>query len=196
VIIRLNDVPPEGRVFSGEAPASVIDLAEEDLQVVGPVSYRLKAVRMPGTLFVSGEMDVTVEFRCCRCYERFTQQVSEAEYTSTWELSAEAHTPPRRIEGSGELSGGRRGKKRKRGEARDPVEDLDEAQQDPESVDLTGDIRESMILAFPHYPACRPECKGLCPTCGINLNRDTCSCRPPGDDRWSRLDELNVMEGH
>jgi len=62
------------------------------------------------------------------------------------------------------------------------------------SVDLTEDMREAMILAFPPYPLCEAGCKGLCPRCGANLNRDTCDCDTPDDDgRWSALDTLDGL---
>lgn len=60
-----------------------------------------------------------------------------------------------------------------------------------EAIDLTPDIREDTILAFPNYPVCSPECRGLCPRCGANLNETTCSCRPPEANRtWDALDQL------
>ncbi len=62
----------------------------------------------------------------------------------------------------------------------------------PESVDLTEDIRESMILAFPSYPVCGESCKGLCAQCGTNLNVGTCDCKPPADVRWGALDRLGL----
>ena len=62
----------------------------------------------------------------------------------------------------------------------------------PESVDLTDDIRESMLLAFPSYPVCRESCKGLCAQCGTNLNVGTCDCKPPADMRWGALDRLEL----
>lgn len=60
----------------------------------------------------------------------------------------------------------------------------------PESVDLTEDIRESMLLGFPSYPVCRETCKGLCAQCGANLNEESCNCKPPPDVRWGALDRL------
>lgn len=62
----------------------------------------------------------------------------------------------------------------------------------PESVDLTEDIRESILLAFPSYPVCRDSCKGLCAQCGANLNEETCNCKPPEDMRWGDLDRLEL----
>jgi uncharacterized protein len=37
-------------------------------------------------------------------------------------------------------------------------------------IDLAPLVREEMLLAIPISPLCRPDCKGLCPTCGENLN--------------------------
>lgn len=65
-----------------------------------------------------------------------------------------------------------------------------EVDKTTESVDLTDDIREAIILAFPSYPICDTECKGLCPQCGANLNKSACLCKPPVDDRWAALDGL------
>ncbi len=59
-----------------------------------------------------------------------------------------------------------------------------------EYVDLTADMREAIMLAFPSYPVCDPECKGLCPQCGVNRNERECGCRPPEDSRWSVLGGL------
>ena len=41
-------------------------------------------------------------------------------------------------------------------------------------IDLTPLIREYMLLSSPINPLCRPDCKGLCPYCGENLNETTC----------------------
>ncbi len=44
-----------------------------------------------------------------------------------------------------------------------------------EVVDITEDVRQEIILAYPMVPVCRPDCKGLCPACGQNLNQASCS---------------------
>ncbi|HOO76597.1 MAG TPA: DUF177 domain-containing protein [bacterium] len=43
-------------------------------------------------------------------------------------------------------------------------------------IDLTGIVREYTILAFPVKPLCSEECRGLCPSCGRNLNLGPCGC--------------------
>jgi uncharacterized protein len=41
-------------------------------------------------------------------------------------------------------------------------------------IDLEPLLREYMLLEVPINPLCRPDCKGLCPICGGNLNETTC----------------------
>jgi len=41
-------------------------------------------------------------------------------------------------------------------------------------VDITDDIRQEVILSYPMFPHCRPDCKGLCAACGQNLNQKSC----------------------
>jgi len=43
-------------------------------------------------------------------------------------------------------------------------------------VDLHDSLRECTILAYPQAPLCKPDCKGLCPECGIDRNQATCDC--------------------
>ena len=46
-----------------------------------------------------------------------------------------------------------------------------------ETIDMTDDIRQEIILAFPMIPICRQACKGLCGVRGQNLNVAACPHR-------------------
>jgi uncharacterized protein len=60
-----------------------------------------------------------------------------------------------------------------------------------EQMDLSGMVRETVLLGIPEAPLCRPDCPGLCSTCGASLAAGPCGCVPKvGDDRWSVLDQL------
>ncbi len=55
-------------------------------------------------------------------------------------------------------------------------------------VDLCDALRESAVLAFPLAPICREDCKGLCPTCGMDRNTGACECAGEDiDTRWVGL---------
>ncbi|HEY6634795.1 MAG TPA: DUF177 domain-containing protein, partial [Acidimicrobiia bacterium] len=41
-------------------------------------------------------------------------------------------------------------------------------------VDVSGPATDEVALALPSAPLCTPDCKGLCPICGTDLNSDPC----------------------
>jgi len=46
-----------------------------------------------------------------------------------------------------------------------------------EFLDMDNDIREEILLNYPMKVLCKPDCKGICYGCGINLNLESCQCR-------------------
>ncbi len=64
-----------------------------------------------------------------------------------------------------------------------------------EHVDLDDLVREQILLALPTRQLCRDDCKGLCPTCGANLNQTTCDCSAEEiDPRFAALAQLLAEE--
>jgi uncharacterized protein len=63
-------------------------------------------------------------------------------------------------------------------------------------LDLTEVLRQDVLLALPLNAVCRDDCKGLCPTCGKNLNEETCDCHPEPDPRWGPLVDLLKTNGN
>ena len=62
-----------------------------------------------------------------------------------------------------------------------------------DQIDLARMIRENILLDAPIAPLCRPDCAGLCPTCGIGLNLGTCDCVSTTiDPRWDALSQLKA----
>ena len=45
-----------------------------------------------------------------------------------------------------------------------------------ERLDLNELLREDILLDLPSKYLCSPDCKGLCPKCGKNLNEGDCGC--------------------
>ena len=63
-----------------------------------------------------------------------------------------------------------------------------------EQIDLLDEIRDVLLLAHSERFLCHPNCKGLCPTCGINLNAGTCRCI--SKNRNSPFSELKKLFKH
>lgn len=68
-------------------------------------------------------------------------------------------------------------------------------QEEEEASRLQGDLadlepvlRDAVVLDLPFQALCRPDCAGLCPQCGANLNDDPGHEHPADDDpRWDLL---------
>jgi len=59
------------------------------------------------------------------------------------------------------------------------------------TIDITEAVRQYSEMAAEMQPLCRPDCPGLCPECGMDLNLGDCRCdRAPIDSRWAALAAL------
>jgi DUF177 domain-containing protein len=120
----------------------------------------------PGA-YLQGEADARVEAECSRCLRIFEAPV-HAEF-------AEQYYARFGVE---------------QGEA------LGEAPRDAKTIgsdfriDLEPLLREELILATPLAPLHSPDCKGLCPVCGKDLNEDPHTHDEPVDGRWAKLAQL------
>jgi len=77
-------------------------------------------------------------------------------------------------------------------EAEDPdVYVLDERAH---QIDLRPVIREQWLLNVPSYVVCREDCKGICPTCGKDLNEGPCDCPAARDARWDALRKVELKD--
>ena len=57
-------------------------------------------------------------------------------------------------------------------------------------IDLSEDARQTILLAVPLKLLCREDCQGLCPGCGVDLNREACRCADaPGGSPLGGLHE-------
>jgi len=76
-------------------------------------------------------------------------------------------------------------------ESPEDLQEFEEVQYlspDTNIIDLGEDVRQFLILSLPLKILCREDCAGLCPVCGANRNRSSCSCTTEeGDPRWAEL---------
>lgn len=57
-------------------------------------------------------------------------------------------------------------------------------------VDVGDLAYTAFLLAMDTKHLCSEDCKGLCPGCGVNLNREPCRCKKQVDPRWAALEQL------
>ena len=58
-------------------------------------------------------------------------------------------------------------------------------------IDLTQAFMDELFLQLPMVSLCKPDCKGLCPVCGVDLNRFRCDCAEK--TRNSAFDALKAL---
>ena len=68
------------------------------------------------------------------------------------------------------------------------ADDMDANALDEDGIDLAPMARDVILASLPIRNLCRPDCKGLCPKCGADLNQNDCGCdREVVDPRLAAL---------
>lgn len=75
-------------------------------------------------------------------------------------------------------------------EARESDESDDIILLDNDEVDVEELARDAFILDMDTKFLCSEDCRGLCPGCGVNLNRESCRCKKAVDPRLAKLAQL------
>ena len=131
-----------------------------------PVTVDAEIESVVEGLLVTGKVSATVVLRCVRCLREVPQDLE----VDVRELFA--------VPGS-------------RSAGLDPGDDKDEgyAVLPDDRLPLDTMARDALVLAFPSFPLCRPDCAGLCPECGADRNTVDCGHAGPGatDPRWAAL---------
>lgn len=164
-IDRLTETPSEHpftltpawwREVSGRAEGAPETLA-------GDLLGELSAHKMGEDLFLEGELRGALELECGRCLARYRQPIRER-FRLVLEPAGER--VPADPEGAAAL-------------ARDGLYLSDELEAGwfrGSELDLGGFFQEGIALLVPVQPVCREDCRGLCPSCGVDRNSESCSC--------------------
>jgi len=160
VRLALSEIGPEGERVELAWPADLFpppgwggQAGEADLRVVGPVSGELEIHREDSRFRLRGRIATRIAWSCHRCLKEVEEPVELAldlVMVESFEVErAEYELKP---------------------------EDLDEGLIEGPEMDLVQIVWEQLILSRPMVSLCRPDCRGLCPRCGADLNTDVCRC--------------------
>lgn len=136
-----------------------------DLRLEAPLRVDLRGQEVGDGVLVRGRMRTRLGLECRRCLAPVGVAVDD-EVTLLYE--------PLAAEEEDELEG--------------EVYPLPER---GDQLDLGPALREELILRVPAFVVCAESCRGLCPSCGANLNETTCECVPEEEPSpWSALKNL------
>lgn len=69
-------------------------------------------------------------------------------------------------------------------------DDMGTVYVEEDEIDLNDIVRQEVIYHLPVKMLCSDECRGLCPSCGENLNSSDCKCEKEVDPRWTTLKDI------
>ena len=162
--VDLNRLAREGRArLDVDIPTDAAFWEGLDLTPRSPLEVRLEAQQAGPDVVVRGTVRGEFAQECRRCLEPVTVEIDE-------DLS-------RLFRAGDELES-------------EESEDVLPLPRDAD-LDLSGPVREQVMVAVPRYVYCRAECRGLCPQCGTNWNESECDCTTDEtDERWAPLRQL------
>jgi uncharacterized protein len=175
VKLRLEDITAEAKEIDfAESEAEINRVLAQgparEYQIEGPIAVEVTVYRAGTDIFFEGHLHARAHTACARCAEEFD---IDAEHPFRFVLAPKAV-------GFKEESDLR-------------TEDLEFSLYEGDDIDLSPLIREQLLLSLPTRPLCRDDCRGLCPRCGINLNRATCGCTEQRlDSRFAALRSLKI----
>lgn len=178
--IALNEIEPQGRsltVSDEEIWTVPMERFHLSCRIVEPVEAEVFLLPQQDGCLLRGTIRGVVAMPCNRCMEE-TLVVLNQSFDEFEEYPQSADTEP---------------------EEEDSAELLDGSVVTMEGgspfLDLASLLWEEFSLALPVKPLCKPDCRGLCPVCGKNLNEGACSCsRESGDPRLAALRQLKVKQ--
>lgn len=170
MIVDLTTLTSDRTPLVRDVAADVLAESADDFVVDGSLRLVAELVRKEsGEYAVDGTLEGALQVLCSRCLEPFA-------------LPLDSHLDVRLLPVA-QLAGS------EEHEVRD--DDLATEFYENDVLDVAALVREQCYLALPMKPLCRPDCKGLCSQCGVNLNATTCAC----DQTWvdPRLAALKAL---
>jgi uncharacterized protein len=134
--------------------AADLGIKPEEAALVGPVVLRATVFRAGQKVEVQGELKAALDLACDRCLEPVRRPLRV----------------PVRIFAERPETRDRRSKEELR------EEDPGIVYHDGQSVVLTDELRQELLVEVPWHVVCKEGCLGLCPRCGGNRNLGQCSC--------------------
>ncbi len=197
--LPLKDIPAQGREFSftdpaiWEAPRREFGL---DYQVEEAIEGSVWVQLQPTGCLIRGRLTGVLRIPCDRCTELARVQLQyEFDEYEEFDEDEEARSAAAEL---AQIPGGTHGgPKKSQAEQDAPDErlqdDLLRSAGSHWELDVGGLLWEQLLLALPVKPLCRPDCKGICPLCGAELNKGPCQCKQDeGDPRLSVLHGLKI----
>jgi uncharacterized protein len=158
--LRLDEIPSEGLSLEWkEEPVALSgyleNLSDIDFRFEGPLESQATIKKLGQSVMIKGRIKAILQLRCVRCLKEFSYPLA-----SVFELTLRS-TEETALTEEVELSD----------------KDLESNFFDGEEIALSEVACEQVFLEIPMKPLCQDGCKGLCPSCGKDMNVSSCECK-------------------
>jgi len=172
MLIELSKLEDRGKI-DYVYPQSELDLEDERVSLADDVTANVSVRRKAAQIEVEGTVQTIARVECDRCIKPVNLPVNSEfslEYLSkgAYEASQVA-----------ELT----------------EQEMDVSVFEGDTIDLDEIVREQILLFVPARTLCIENCKGICSSCGADLNAGECGCvTTEVDPRWAALKNLKISE--
>jgi len=147
--IRIENLRDGSNHWIEEIDPKDLDLDTDSFK--NPVVVKLDIEKRSGKITVSFSAETKGSFICDRCGENF--QMNIVGKCSVMFVQRETQLPDEM-----------------------PGDDLRSFRPGQTEINISVDIRDTLLLALPFRLLCSENCLGVCPDCGANLNKEKCKC--------------------
>ena len=165
--IEVENLSDAGLEIAHAYAPGELELDGEQATLGGGARVAGRASRRGEEIQVRGKIEAGVQIGCDRCLAPVAVPL-EVEFETAFIPQEKAAGEPEHVELL--------------------AEDMGLAAFEGDAIDLDELVREQILLALPSRNLCREDCRGLCPTCGADLNAGPCGCaQDETDPRWAAL---------
>jgi uncharacterized protein len=166
--MKINDIPPEGLTLELKQKLDLFDTGTASTVFAASLVIRPTGA---GAFHIKGRVQADPELECSRCLKVFTYHI-DTELDITLAPEKVLGTAPEHELGRSEL-------------------DMEFYQgEEIEPLDI---VKEQLLITVPMVPLHGPDCKGLCPVCGTDLNEKDCGCKKDSPGEFGAFSALKDL---
>ena len=164
MIIKLRGLAEGGHTLENTESPGLLGLDKERFGC--PVLLQIVIDKRRINYYLKIIVETSSDLECDRCLEKFSKQIK-----STFSLIYTEDTEFENL---------------------DSNEEMRYFPKNTDEISVDDDIRQNIVLEIPMKILCKEDCAGVCPKCGLNKNKEQCTCSGKQiDPRWEKLKQID-----
>ncbi len=166
--IKINDIPPEGLTLELEQKLDLFNEGTASTAFTAAITIKPTGA---GIFNITGRVQAEPMLECSRCLINFPYKIDTGLDINLAPVSSLGTSPDHELERS----------------------ELDIEFYQGDEIDPVELVKEQLLISIPMVSLHAPDCKGLCPVCGMNLNEADCGCPKEGRGEFSAFSGLKGL---